>query len=140
MLSGLFWTPCSSGSLPPAPFFSFSSKELTRVSAEEARCTSANSCSLKACEIGKSWECCSPRGYSSGSRPGPGPFHSDGFLNSSGAAEQSFAALIVYARHSFADANHLCPNALFYIQNRNSTHLLRVSPVHSLYSCCCKFI
>ena len=64
MLGGLFWPPCRSGSLPPAPFFS--SKELTRVSAKEASGISANSCSLKTCKIGKSWEGCSPRAYNSG--------------------------------------------------------------------------
>jgi len=106
------------------------------VSAKERRCISANSRSLKTCKIGKFWEGYSPRGCSSGAHPGLGPFHSDGFLNSSGAVEQSSTTFIFYARHIFADANHLCPNALFYIQKRNGAHLLQISPEHSLYSCC----
>lgn len=75
--------------LSPCSSF-FPSKELRQVPAKEARHISANSCSLKICKIRKYWEDCSSRGYSFREHSGPSPFLSDGFLNSSGAVEQSF--------------------------------------------------
>lgn len=75
--------------LSPCSSF-FPSEELRQVPAKEARRISANSCSLKTCKISKCWEDCSSRGYSFREHSGPSPFLSDGFLNSSGAVEQSF--------------------------------------------------
>lgn len=128
----LGWPPCSSGSLPPALFFS--SKELTRPSAKEARCIS-NSCSLKICKIGKSWEGCSSSGYTSGAHPGP--FLSEGFLNSSGAVEQSFTLRPFSMPYTSPQMQiTYAPTHCFTFK---TTHLLQISPAHSLYSCC-KFI
>lgn len=132
MLSGLFWPCCSSSSLPAAPFFL---QKLRQMPAKEPRHISANSCSLKICKIHKWWKDCSSRGYSFREHSGPSPFLSDGFLNSSGAVEQSFTTFFSMPDTSSQMQITYAPMHCFTFRNATALIYCRLL-VHSLYSCC----